>query len=134
MGISRSFEPRPTGAAPAADGGKTRRNLATKWINMSERIARLMKEKGLGADIDFYSATVYYSLGIPTDLFRRLRYRALRRLVRARSRTTRGQPSLSPAERIHRRTSRKKSHSDRRADVVVPRRDSRFALAALGIP
>ncbi|CAN5536567.1 citrate synthase [soil metagenome] len=41
-----------------------------KWINMSERIAKLMKEKkNLNANFDFYSATVYYSLGIPTDLF-----------------------------------------------------------------
>lgn len=41
-----------------------------KWIEMSERIAALMKEKkGLNANVDFYSATVYYSLGIPTDLF-----------------------------------------------------------------
>ena len=41
-----------------------------KWIRMSERIAQLMKEKkDLNANVDFYSATVYYSLGIPTDLF-----------------------------------------------------------------
>jgi citrate synthase len=41
-----------------------------KWIQMSERIAELMfKKKGLSANVDFYSATVYYSLGIPTDLF-----------------------------------------------------------------
>jgi citrate synthase len=41
-----------------------------KWIRMSERIARLMKEKkNLNANVDFYSATVYHSLGIPTDLF-----------------------------------------------------------------
>ena len=41
-----------------------------KWIKMSERIAELMKEKkDLNANVDFYSATVYYSLGIPTDLF-----------------------------------------------------------------
>jgi citrate synthase len=41
-----------------------------KWINMSERIAKMMKDrKGLNANVDFYSATVYYSLGIPTDLF-----------------------------------------------------------------
>ena len=41
-----------------------------KWIQMSERIAVYMKEKkGLNANVDFYSATVYYSLGIPTDLF-----------------------------------------------------------------
>ncbi len=42
----------------------------TKWIQMSERIAELMREKkGLNANVDFYSATVYYSLDIPTDLF-----------------------------------------------------------------
>jgi citrate synthase len=41
-----------------------------KWIEMSERIAAIMKEKkGLYANVDFYSATVYYSLGVPTDLF-----------------------------------------------------------------
>jgi citrate synthase len=41
-----------------------------KWIQMSDRIATIMKErKGLNANVDFYSATVYYSLGIPTDLF-----------------------------------------------------------------
>ena len=41
-----------------------------KWIRMSERIAQIMRErKGLNANVDFYSATVYYSLGIPTDLF-----------------------------------------------------------------
>ncbi len=41
-----------------------------KWIEMSERIAALMMEKkGLHANVDFYSATLYYSLGIPTDLF-----------------------------------------------------------------
>jgi citrate synthase len=41
-----------------------------KWIQMSERIAEIMRDrKGLNANVDFYSATVYYSLGIPTDLF-----------------------------------------------------------------
>lgn len=41
-----------------------------KWIQMSERIAEIMlKQKNLNANVDFYSATVYYSLGIPTDLF-----------------------------------------------------------------
>lgn len=41
-----------------------------KWINMSEQIANIMHErKGLNANVDFYSATVYYSLGVPTDLF-----------------------------------------------------------------
>src|SRR6201996_3764143 len=42
----------------------------TKWVEMSDKIAALVKkEKNLNANVDFYSATVYYSLGIPTDLF-----------------------------------------------------------------
>ena len=41
-----------------------------KWVQMSERIAQIMEErKGLSPNVDLYSATVYYSLGIPIDLF-----------------------------------------------------------------
>jgi citrate synthase len=41
-----------------------------KWLEMSKRIADIAKkEKNLNANVDFYSATVYYSLGIPIDLF-----------------------------------------------------------------
>src|SRR3954471_672850 len=41
-----------------------------KWIQMSDRIAEIMlAKKHLNANVDFYSATVYYSLDIPTDLF-----------------------------------------------------------------
>ncbi len=42
----------------------------TKWMKMAESIAHYMKEKkGLNANVDFYSAIVYYSLGLPTDMF-----------------------------------------------------------------
>ncbi len=41
-----------------------------KWIEISEKVsAYMLKEKGLYANVDFYSATVYHSLGVPTDLF-----------------------------------------------------------------
>ena len=75
-----------------------------KWIRMSERIAALMKErKNLNANVDFYSATVYYSLGIPTDLFTPIfAIAAHRRVDRPGARTTRGQPALSSADRLHR--------------------------------
>jgi citrate synthase len=40
------------------------------WYRMSERIEHLVKtEKKLNPNVDFYSATVYYILGIPIDLF-----------------------------------------------------------------
>ena len=41
-----------------------------RWYELSERIEALVRaQKGLNANVDFYSASVYHSLGIPTDLF-----------------------------------------------------------------
>ena len=41
-----------------------------KWIRMSERIAELMREKkNLNANVDFYSASTYATLGIDIDLY-----------------------------------------------------------------
>jgi citrate synthase len=41
-----------------------------KWVKMSDRIAEIVqKEKGLHPNVDFYSATAYYSMHIPPDLF-----------------------------------------------------------------
>jgi citrate synthase len=40
------------------------------WFQMSERIEAIMKtEKNLNANVDFYSATTYRSLGIDSNLF-----------------------------------------------------------------
>lgn len=40
------------------------------WYEMSVLIDETMyKEKGLMPNVDFYSATVYYSMGIPVDLY-----------------------------------------------------------------
>lgn len=42
----------------------------TKWYEMSVKIEEVMKrEKGLLPNVDFYSASVYHSLGIEHDLF-----------------------------------------------------------------
>jgi citrate synthase len=41
-----------------------------KWYNMSERIEQFVKqEKKLNANVDFYSASTYTTLGIDVDLF-----------------------------------------------------------------
>jgi citrate synthase len=41
-----------------------------KWFEISRIIEETMKnEKHINANVDFYSATVYYTLGIPVDLF-----------------------------------------------------------------
>jgi citrate synthase len=43
---------------------------STAWYDMSMRIEALVKaEKKLYANVDFYSASTYYTLGIPIDLY-----------------------------------------------------------------
>jgi len=47
-----------------------KRSGSTAWFDMSQRIEALVKgEKKLNPNVDFYSATVYHSLGIPMDLY-----------------------------------------------------------------
>ena len=42
----------------------------TRWYEMSQRIEQLVTgEKKLYPNVDFYSASTYYTLGIPIDLF-----------------------------------------------------------------
>jgi citrate synthase len=42
----------------------------SKYYDMSRKMEEVVKrEKGLNANVDFYSASTYYALGIPTDLF-----------------------------------------------------------------
>jgi citrate synthase len=42
----------------------------TKWYEMSRKMEEIVtREKHLNANVDFYSASTYYALGIPTDLF-----------------------------------------------------------------
>jgi citrate synthase len=41
-----------------------------KWFDMSRKMEEvMMHEKHLNPNVDFYSASTYYALGIPTDLF-----------------------------------------------------------------
>jgi citrate synthase len=43
---------------------------STAWFDISQRIEALVKgEKKLNANVDFYSASTYYTLGIPIDLY-----------------------------------------------------------------
>lgn len=48
----------------------TKKKGEAHWYTMSTMIDDIMREKkDLLPNVDFYSATVYYSMGIPTDLF-----------------------------------------------------------------
>ena len=40
-----------------------------KWFEMSRRIEDIMKEKGIPPNVDFYSASVYGSLGLDPGIF-----------------------------------------------------------------
>ncbi len=42
----------------------------TKWYEMSRKIEEIMmREKGMYPNVDFYSASTYYMMGIPLDLY-----------------------------------------------------------------
>jgi citrate synthase len=42
----------------------------TKWYEISRRVEEvMMREKGLYPNVDFFSASAYYSMGIPLDLY-----------------------------------------------------------------
>ena len=42
----------------------------TRWYDMSRRIEKIVnEEKKLNSNVDFYSASVYYMLGIPPDVY-----------------------------------------------------------------
>ena len=48
----------------------TKKSGEPKWYEMSKTIDdTVQNEKGLLPNVDFYSATVYYSMGIPIDLY-----------------------------------------------------------------
>jgi citrate synthase len=47
-----------------------KRSGDTKWFEMSRKVEEQVKnDKHLNANVDFYSASVYYMLGIPIDLY-----------------------------------------------------------------
>jgi len=67
--VYRTEDPRATHLRQMSrELGKRAGNTA--WFDMSERIEALVKsEKKLNANVDFYSASTYYTLGIPIDLY-----------------------------------------------------------------
>ena len=67
--IYKVLDPRaPTLKEMSERLGKRSGNL--RWYEMSTKIQSKVKAmKGLDANVDFYSASTYHSMGIPTDLF-----------------------------------------------------------------
>ena len=67
--VYRTEDPRATHLRQMSQElGKRAGNTA--WYDMSQRIEALVKaEKKLNPNVDFYSASTYYALGIPIDLY-----------------------------------------------------------------
>jgi citrate synthase len=67
--VYKTEDPRATHLRQMSrDLGKRAGSMA--WFDMSQRIETLVKgEKKLNPNVDFYSASTYYTLGIPIDLY-----------------------------------------------------------------
>ncbi len=67
--VYRTEDPRATHLRRMSEAlGRQHNDL--KWFQMSRAIEEhIKKEKGLNANVDFYSASTYHVLGIATDLF-----------------------------------------------------------------
>jgi len=67
--VYRTEDPRATHLRPMSERLGASSGEA-KWHQISRRIEDLVRaEKGLNANVDFYSASAYHALRIPTDLF-----------------------------------------------------------------
>jgi citrate synthase len=67
--VYRTEDPRATHLRKMSEE-LSRRTGNARWFEMSRKIEQVVKsEKRLNANVDFYSATTYYALGIPVELF-----------------------------------------------------------------
>src|SRR5688572_2956289 len=67
--VYRTEDPRATHLRTMSEELCTRTGNR-RWFAISQRIEQVVKaQKKLNANVDFYSATTYYALGIPVDLF-----------------------------------------------------------------
>ena len=92
-----------------------------KLYQLSKRMEETVKAvKGLNPNVDFYSASTYYSLGIPIDLY----HADFRRephvgLDGARAGAVPQQPADPPARRVQRQSRRPDLDSDRGALIAI---------------
>jgi len=67
--VYKTLDPRATILRDLLEGLSEEKG-ERKWLEMSDTIRKAVKEeKGLEANVDFYSASVYYLLGIEVDLY-----------------------------------------------------------------
>jgi citrate synthase len=67
--VYRTEDPRATHLRQMSEE-LSRRTGHLRWFEISRKMEQVVKAaKNLNANVDFYSATTYYALGIPVDLF-----------------------------------------------------------------
>ncbi len=67
--VYRTEDPRATHLRKMSEE-LCRRTGNLRWFEISQKIEQVVKaQKQLNANVDFYSATTYYALGVPVDLF-----------------------------------------------------------------
>ena len=67
--VYRTEDPRATHLRQMSEELCTRTGHR-RWFEISQKIEQVVRaQKNLNANVDFYSATTYYALGIPVDLF-----------------------------------------------------------------
>ncbi len=67
--VYRTEDPRATHLRTMSEELCTRSGNR-RWFEISQKIEQVVKaQKNLNANVDFYSATTYYALGIPVELF-----------------------------------------------------------------
>jgi len=67
--VYRTEDPRATHLRQMSREAGLREGV-TKWFEMSVEIEKILSvEKGLNANVDFYSASAYYVIGMPIELF-----------------------------------------------------------------
>ncbi len=67
--VYRTEDPRATHLRRMSEG-LAKETGEAKWFEMSQILERIMvDEKGINPNVDFYSASSYYMMGIPIDLY-----------------------------------------------------------------
>lgn len=68
--VYKTFDPRATILRETSEDLATEREGQRKWYDYSVAVMNTMKsEKNIDPNVDFFSASVYYMLGIDTDLY-----------------------------------------------------------------
>lgn len=68
--VYKTYDPRAVVLKEMARGLSREHEGEEYWFDLSEETERVVgEEKGLYANVDFYSASTYHYLGIPTDVF-----------------------------------------------------------------